>query len=78
MAGSLDDATDFRLPFGMGKLDITNPVGATVMFVALVGGMTVWNMADSIGERFSQRGNQYLARLTGVDVDGGSGGVEVL
>jgi xanthosine utilization system XapX-like protein len=61
----LEEATDFQLPFGMGTVDVSNPASAVVAIVALVGGMTVWNMTDDIGENLAAQVNSMIGSVIG-------------
>jgi hypothetical protein len=58
-----EDLGTAKLPFGLGKLDLTNPGSAVTMIVALVLGATVWNMSDSIGQNLASRVNNFLGNF---------------
>jgi len=78
---ALDDATDAKLPFGLGEVDLTDPAALFATVIALIAGATIWNMADSIGQNAASTVNQFLGTIlgtnpaTGQDGDGGTGGV---
>lgn len=63
----LEDAGEFPLPFGMGKIDITSPTSAAVMIVALIGGATVWNMAEGIGQNLASKVNSQIGNIIGMN-----------
>jgi hypothetical protein len=74
MSDAIEEATNAKLPFGMGEVDLTNPVMVVALAIALTAGATMWNMADSIGAGFASRINAWLAGLTNTDVGGSSSG----
>jgi len=74
MSDAIEEATNAKLPFGMGEVDLTNPVMVAAIVVALTAGATLWNMADSIGAEFASRINTFLSGLTNSNVGGQSAG----
>lgn len=64
---ALDDATDATLPFLGDTVDLTNPVAVAVMFVSLVGGFALWNMAGDVGDTVAQRIIAFVSDLTGTN-----------
>ena len=77
---ALEDATEAQLPFGMGAVDLTNPVAALALIVSLILGATIWNMTDSIGANFAESLNSYIGQFSPIGnpaEDGGSGGSTV-
>lgn len=65
MSDPIEEATNARLPFGMGEVDLTNPVMVAALVVALTAGATLWNMADSIGANLAQNFNSFLGNIIG-------------
>lgn len=66
MAG-LEDAAEFTLPFGMGSIDMTSPASAVVAIVALIGGATLWNMANGIGQNAADKVNSFIGNIIGMN-----------
>ena len=58
-----EDLGTAKLPFGMGKIDFTNPMSAIMAIVALILGALAWNMADAIGANYAQRVNNFLGNF---------------
>jgi|GEM_PF-2517428 len=65
MSDAIEEATNARLPFGMGEVDITNPLMVAAFVIALTLGATFWNMADSIGQNFANYINATLGNILG-------------
>ena len=63
----LDEATDAKLPFGMGTIDLGNPVSALVAFVGLCLGAIVWSMASSIGDNYAGSLASFLGNIIGTN-----------
>lgn len=57
---ALEQATEAKLPFGMGEVDLTSPMAALGMFIALVFGAILWNAADRIGSRQADRAVNWI------------------
>lgn len=74
---ALEDATDAQLPFGMGSVDLTNPMAALALIVSLILGATIWNMTDSIGANLASQLNSAIGRISPIgnpaDSSGGEG-----
>lgn len=65
MAGDLEDATDAKLPFGLGEVDLTDPMALIATVFALIAGATIWNMADGIGQNAASYVNSILGNIIG-------------
>jgi hypothetical protein len=59
---ALEQATEAKLPFGMGEVDLTAPMSVVGMFLALVFGAIMWNAADRIGSRQADRVINWIER----------------
>ena len=64
---ALEDATDAQLPYGLGSVSLTDPVALVTLAISLIAGMTLWNMADSIGSNFAARINGLLGGILGTN-----------
>lgn len=62
-----EEVTEAQLPFGMGKIDFTNPVGAALMIVSLIAGFAVFSMTQGIGENLGSRLNSALGGVLGTN-----------
>jgi len=73
----VEEVTEFKLPFGMGRLDVSNPMTALVTAVAMVGGFTVYHMTSQIGSNLANDANDFVGRFLpgGNPATGDSGGV---
>lgn len=69
-----EEVTEFTLPFGMGSIDFSNPVMASMAIVSLIGGFAVFSMTRDLGEQVGQKANSIISSTTGVDTgaDGSS------
>ena len=63
----VEEATEAQLPFGMGKVNLTNPASAVGIIVSLIFGATIWNMTDSIGARMAAKANSMLGDVLGTN-----------
>jgi hypothetical protein len=61
---SVDEATDARLPFGMGEVDLTS-TAAIWTIVAMILGFTVFSMTESIGGYLASQANSALGNVLG-------------
>jgi len=64
------EATEAKLPFGMGSVDLTS-TGAVFTIVSLILGFAVFSMTQSIGDYVGARANNALAGVIGVDPTSG-------
>jgi len=73
-----EEATNAKLPFGMGNIDLTS-AGAVFTIVSLILGFAVFSMTQSIGSYLGDRANSLLGDVigtnpaTGEDADSGLG-----
>jgi hypothetical protein len=59
----VEEVTEFKLPFGMGRLDVSNPMTALFTVVAMVGGFTVYHMTSGIGANLADDANDFAGRF---------------
>lgn len=71
----LEDATEAKLPFGLGEIDLTNPVQALVMLTAVTLGFVAYHLTDSIGNQGANWLSNKLAAATGSDVGSAESGM---
>lgn len=71
MAEAVEVATDAPIPYIGKSIDLTNPVMVIALTVALVAGMTLWNMADDWGSTLATRISAAFASLTGYNPSSG-------
>ncbi|MCD2199088.1 hypothetical protein LPA44_04135 [Halobacterium sp. KA-4] len=77
---AIEEATEAKLPFGMGSIDLFS-TGGVLAVVAIILGATVWNFADAVGQTLANRVAQAFQAFTGYnpatgqDGDSGTGGV---
>lgn len=69
---SLEEATDFQLPFGMGSVDASNPVMLVVTAISLIGGFALFSMASNIGSNVGERLMNGITAVIGFDPSGDS------
>lgn len=62
---AMSEATEARLPFGMGTVDLTNPGTLVAVAVSLIAGFALFHMSDSIGDYVADRLNQFLGGVLG-------------
>ena len=60
----VEEATEARLPFGMGKVDLTS-MAAVGTILAMILGFAVFSMTQSIGDYVGSRVNNALAGVLG-------------
>jgi len=60
------EATEAKLPFGMGSVDLTS-TGAVFTIVSLILGFAVFSMTESIGGYVASRANNAVAGVIGFD-----------
>jgi hypothetical protein len=61
---AVEEATEARLPFGMGNIDLTSISGVFAV-VALILGFIVYHMTDRIGQRGADWVNSQIGAVTG-------------
>jgi hypothetical protein len=73
----VEEVTEFKLPFGMGRLDVSNPGTALFTVVAMVGGFTAYHATSAIGSNLAMRVNSFAGQFLpgGNPATGDNGGV---
>ena len=75
---ALEEANTIYLPF-VGEYEVESAAGVLLLVVGLIGGATVWNMTDSIGNNLASSVNSFLGNLIGFNPatgqDSGADGV---
>jgi len=67
---AVDEATDARLPFGMGDIDLMS-TSAVFAIVSLILGFAVFSMTESIGSYVASRANSTLGNYLGFNPGSG-------
>lgn len=71
--GAVDQATNARLPFGLGRLDLTDTSSIWVL-VALILGAVVWAVSRAIGEEIADDVLGFIGRFVPGATPAGSQG----
>ena len=61
---ALEEAKTFYIPF-VGEVEIDSLSTLAFLLVGLIGGSTLWNMTDSIGERGAAWLNSFVGSIIG-------------
>lgn len=63
---ALEEANTIYLPF-VGEYEVDSATGAAMLVFGLIGGATVWNMADGIGQNLADSATGAIASVTGTN-----------
>ncbi|AUV82071.1 hypothetical protein C2R22_10765 [Salinigranum rubrum] len=63
---ALEEANTIYLPF-VGEYEVESAMGMILLVAGLIGGATVWNMADGIGQNFATKVNSTLGSILGTN-----------
>ena len=72
----LEEANTIYLPF-VGEFEIDGAASVVLLVGGLIGGLTVYNWADEVGQNVAETANSFITNLVGSDPTGDDeGGVQ--